>query len=306
MTKTFKILTAISFIALVLALTFVGVWALTDLDFAVGGDITYTAPVAPSVDAEDVSYLTFTYDDTTLTASVIGFDNSIAEVSIPARILYNSNIYSVRSIGYRAFRKKSAPTSITIPEGVTSIGDSAFEECASLTSIKIPNSVTNIGMYAFSDCKNLTYNTYDNAKYLGNDKNPYVVLTSVASKSITSCAINSGCRAILAKVFSSCTALISLIIPDNVKVIQQEAFYGCTNLTSVTIGSGITSIEYAAFDSCKNLAEVNVKATTPPTGGRDILYNCSSSLVIYVPTGSESAYKSATNWSEYTIQGKNF
>ncbi len=44
MTKTLKILSAISFIAMAIVLTFVGVWALTDLDFTVGGDITYTAP----------------------------------------------------------------------------------------------------------------------------------------------------------------------------------------------------------------------------------------------------------------------
>ncbi len=44
MTKTFKILSAISFIAMAIVFTFVGVWALTDLDFTVGGDITYTAP----------------------------------------------------------------------------------------------------------------------------------------------------------------------------------------------------------------------------------------------------------------------
>ncbi|MBO5022603.1 MAG: hypothetical protein J6C53_03935 [Clostridia bacterium] len=44
MTKTFKMLTTISFIAMAIVLTFVGVWAITDLDFSVGGDITYTAP----------------------------------------------------------------------------------------------------------------------------------------------------------------------------------------------------------------------------------------------------------------------
>ncbi len=44
MTTKFKILSAISFIALAIALTFVGVWAMTDLDFSVGGNITYTAP----------------------------------------------------------------------------------------------------------------------------------------------------------------------------------------------------------------------------------------------------------------------
>lgn len=44
MTTKFKILTSITFIALAIVLTFVGVWAIADLDFAVGGDITYIAP----------------------------------------------------------------------------------------------------------------------------------------------------------------------------------------------------------------------------------------------------------------------
>ncbi len=39
-----KILSSIAFMSLAIVLTFVGVWALTDLDFIVGGNITYTAP----------------------------------------------------------------------------------------------------------------------------------------------------------------------------------------------------------------------------------------------------------------------
>ncbi len=49
MTTKFKILSSIAFIALAIVLTFVGVWALADLDFTVGGNITYTAP-EPSVE----------------------------------------------------------------------------------------------------------------------------------------------------------------------------------------------------------------------------------------------------------------
>lgn len=44
MSKIVKIFQIISFACLGLMLTFVGVWAMTDLDFTVGGDITYTAP----------------------------------------------------------------------------------------------------------------------------------------------------------------------------------------------------------------------------------------------------------------------
>lgn len=40
----FKFFTTISFVCLAIMLTLVGIWAVADLDFAVGGDITYTAP----------------------------------------------------------------------------------------------------------------------------------------------------------------------------------------------------------------------------------------------------------------------
>ncbi len=40
-----RILSIISIFALAIMLTLVGIWAVTDLDFTVGGDITYTAPV---------------------------------------------------------------------------------------------------------------------------------------------------------------------------------------------------------------------------------------------------------------------
>ncbi len=39
-----RILSIISIFALAIMLTLVGIWAVTDLDFIVGGDITYTAP----------------------------------------------------------------------------------------------------------------------------------------------------------------------------------------------------------------------------------------------------------------------
>ncbi len=44
MGKIAKIFLIISFACLGLMLTFVGVWATANLDFSVGGDITYTAP----------------------------------------------------------------------------------------------------------------------------------------------------------------------------------------------------------------------------------------------------------------------
>ena len=61
-----------------------------------------------------------------------------SSVIIPETITYDGIMYSVTSIGDKAFYKCSGLTSVTIPNSVTSIGSSAFHRCP-LTSITIPN-----------------------------------------------------------------------------------------------------------------------------------------------------------------------
>ena len=82
---------------------------------------------------------------------------------IPATVTIDNKIFSVTSIGNRAFSSCSALTSITIPNSVTSIGKSAFVYCRSLTSINIPDGVTNIGSKAFYFCSVLTSVTIPNS-----------------------------------------------------------------------------------------------------------------------------------------------
>jgi len=142
---------------------------------------------------------------------------------------------SVTSIGYVAFSGCTGLTSITIPNSVTSIGDSAFYECTGLKTVTIGSSVTSIGDGAFNGCTNLNYNTYDNALYLGNSENPYIVLIKAIQKSITSCIINSSTKFIYSSAFNGCTGLTSITIPNSVTSIRDFAFEGCTGLTKVNI-----------------------------------------------------------------------
>ena len=89
-------------------------------------------------------------------AVVTGYTKEMTNtISIPSTITFNGNIYSVTSIGNKAFSKYSSLTSIDIPNSVTSIGDYAFQGCSSITSIFIPNSVTSIGNHAFEGCYGL-------------------------------------------------------------------------------------------------------------------------------------------------------
>lgn len=203
----------------------------------------------------------------------------------------------VTSIGYEAFNNCTGLTSITIPDSVTSIGSGAFRGCSGLTSITIPDSVTSIGNEAFYNCSSLQYNLYDNAKYLGNSNNPYVVLIKATDKSIASCEINEKTKFIYDGAFEGCTGLTSVTIPDSVTSISSSAFYNCKALTSITIPNSVTSIGGIAFGSCTSLAKINMLPTTPPTIQSSTF--TTSAQNIYVPAKCRKDYITATNWIKY-------
>ena len=144
----------------------------------------------------------------------------------------------ITSINVGTFSGCTGLTSITFPDSVMSVGPIAFSGCSNLTSVTLGSGVTSIWQGSFSGCNNLTYNTYGNAKYLGNATNPYAVLVVATSTDITSCTIHT-----------------------DTKVIANGAFSRCSNLTSITIGSGVTRIDSYAFENCTGLTSITYQGT---------------------------------------------
>ena len=181
---------------------------------------------------------------------------------------------ALETIGYNAFYRCTSLESVTFGENsaLETIGEYAFSACTSLTSITIPNSVTSIGEYAFKDCTSLKYNEYNNAYYLGNETNSYLVLIKAKSTDITSCNIHKDTKVIAGSAFIQCKSLnavyiedisawcnisfanyyanplsyagnlylndelvTELVIPDSVTSIGEYAFSGCTSLESITL-----------------------------------------------------------------------
>lgn len=181
---------------------------------------------------------------------------------------------SVKEIENSAFSSCKGLESVTMGNSVTYIGDYAFGWCENLTTITISNSITSIGESVFKDCNKLKYNEYDNALYLGNEKNPYVILIKAKSKDITSCIINDKCKIICENAFTECNKLSSINIPESIIYIGSKAFSKCENLKK------------AEFASIKNLCTIKFqdRESNPLSLAKHLYVNKKEVFSISIPT----------------------
>ena len=213
----------------------------------------------------------------------VGTAKYLEEIVIPSE--YKGN--SVSAIADEAFSGAKNLKTITIPNSITSIGDSAFEGCTELTSITIPDNITNIGAKAFSECKSLVYNQYDNAYYLGNTHNPYLVLVKSTSKTIAAVNINESTKFIHSEAFAYCKELKSVTIPNSVTSIKDLAFRNCTNLTSITIPNALTSIGYGMLYGCSELESITIPESVTDIEGY-AFGDCASLSILIIPINVKS------------------
>ncbi len=178
--------------------------------------------------------------------------------NIPSSLKNVTLSKGITIIGEYAFSNCGSLTSISLPDSVTSIDLCAFEGCGSLRNIHIPDSITSIGYDVFNGCNSLLYNEYDNAYYLGNSINPYIILMKAKDVSITSCTIYKNTRIISYRAFLECGNLNSITIPDGITYIGMRAFEYCTSLTSVEIPGSVAIIDESAFDCCFSLENVTI------------------------------------------------
>ena len=120
-----------------------------------------------------------------------------------------------------SFAGCSSLTNISIPFGVEKIGDRAFWYCTSLEKISFPGSVTEIGFNAFDHCN---------------------LLTSVGPSGGDYDIEFNNIKVISHQMFSYCTGLMYVILPECVTSIEGEAFFNCPKLQSIFIPKNVKTI----------------------------------------------------------------
>lgn len=232
---------------------------------------------------------------------------------IPATVTYEETIYSVTSIGDRAFYCCGSLTTITIPESITSIGHEAFYGCSSLTSVHIssieawckisfasrysnpihfaqnlyvneelvttliiPEDVVSIGSYAFCRCTSIKSVIISEG------------ITSIGERAFADCSsiqnitLPESITSIGTYVFSYCTSLDVINIPQSLTNIGEGAFNACHSIKNINIPEGVTSIKNNTFCGCSNLTTINIPESVTSIGNR-AFDNCRKITSIVIP-----------------------
>ena len=226
----------------------------------------------------EIDGIYYNLDETNKTAEVtyrgiydMEYNEYSGSVTIPSSVTYNSNIYSVSSIGYTAFSGCSELTEVTIPSSVTYIGEFVFYDCRNLTEILVSSS-------------NEKFSSENGVLF---DKDKTILIIYPARKNDKSFTIPNSVTSIGDYAFINCSSLTSVIIPNSVTSIGNSAFWHCTELTSVTIPNSVTSIGNSAFWDCSGLTEVIIPTSVTSIGG-STFWGCSGLTSVSIPTSVTS------------------
>ena len=83
---------------------------------------------------------------------------------------------------------------------------------------------------------------------------------------IKNVVVNNGISNIGDFAFYSCENLISIEIPDTIRVIGCSSFYSCKNLKNIEFSNILTSIGNYAFYDCENITSIEISATVTSIG----------------------------------------
>lgn len=236
---------------------------------------------------------------------------------VPETVTYNGKTYHVERIGFKAFLDCTELTSIKMHDNMTTVQNKAFVGCSSLKDVVFPSSIKGIGDESFNGCTSLTHVTIPSGlDYLGSHifegctglasvvAGTLSQLIFVRCTNLKSVELKEGITSIPQGAFSRCASLTGIDLPNSLTSLAWSSFSGCSSLERITIPANVSELGEHVFSNCTSLVEVTSEAVAPPTAATNTFMGIPDAA-LYVPEGSEDAYRNAIGWDVFkTINGK--
>lgn len=246
-------------------------------------------------------------------------EQAFLQTEIESLILPNS----VTTIGYGAFGGSYNLKSVTLPQSLTDIESKAFSSCA-LTKVysKIKEPFYIDSSVFDENPDDLTLYVPAGTKALYESTEGWNMFENIVEMEPEPYEVKDDQTVVVKELEPDETGKVE--IPEKVEIdnveytvteIAEDAFKGNTELTEVTIPRTVTTIGSGAFEGCTNLKAIYVLSPTPASLAAAVSSRAQHKVastavshfegidletcVLYVPFGSEQAYREAEGWKEF-------
>jgi hypothetical protein len=178
---------------------------------------------------------------------------------------FSGSRLAVEAVGEYCFRRASKLAYLQIPNTVWQFGTEAIEYTDKLHSLTIPESVTEVGWLAFarSGLKEVVIPA-SSSNWLTSDA------AFQDNENLVKATFANGTTAIQDRIFFGCTALRTIIIPDEVEYIGPGAFAACEALTEIKLPASLKVLNNRLFRGCP-LRELEIPAGVEEIEGSALL-----------------------------------
>lgn len=214
--------------------------------------------------------------------------SDLSSVNIPASITLQEGVFAgcpnlanatvaTASIPASTFNNCPALKVVTL-SGVTSIGDYAFKNCTALATVSGSSSVTSIGASAFAGCSALKDFTFSrNLTAIGNYAFAYSGLTAADLAGSTKL------DTIGNWAFSHCSTMTKATLPNSLSAYPEGLFFDCSALHSVVAPNDVTVMNDYAFKGTSNLNATSLLPGGLTTIGRFALAGNTATSNLILP-----------------------
>ena len=257
-------------------------------------NVTYMGP-SVCFCCEELKYVHISANIDSIHDDAFGYCTALKELTVPRKVKY---------IGEFAFSDSKIQT-LHFEEGtcLNYIDNRCFEECNSLEHFDMPNTVTGTGFQLFGYCNHLK------SIHLSTSLTTLEESTFVNCPELTELEIPNSVTTVRDYAFFSIPALKRLKIGDKnatpgTTTIERSAMRECNSLVYLELGANIDTIGYSAFQDADSLKTITCWASIPPKCNKSRHTFTPSpqelTAVLYVPKASLEAYRTATEWKNFT------